>query len=338
MKKRAIILSHITFWILATVVQILPILTWDNLTEIKDSLIEEFFMTILCMLFFYGSYFYITRILIKKRFFLFLLIFFSSLFLFTLLIMKFYPPLLFMFISPVEDINYTRWFFSLISYIFVFGLWGTMFRITINWFIEKQKEKELEKQNIFSELGMLRSQINPHFLFNTLNNINSFIYREPDKTSFGIAKLTDIMRYMLYDANAEKVKLTDEINYIKNYIDLQKLRIKESDYVHFDIIGNTENVMIPPMLLIPFVENAFKHGRKNMEGVGIFIKLFTDGKKINFEVKNFLLNTTQPFEKNGGFGLKNIRRRLELIYGSEHQLTCNEQNDMFIVTLNIDKI
>jgi hypothetical protein len=156
MKNKTLIASHFVFWILAIVVQTLPLFTLDNVNETRDSLIEEIFLAVFCAFVFYICYFYIAHILIKKRIFIFLLIFLSFLFLLTLLIMRFYPPVLFMFISPVEDINYTRWFFSLISYLFVFGLWGTLFRFTINWFIGKQKEKELEKQNVFSELALLR--------------------------------------------------------------------------------------------------------------------------------------------------------------------------------------
>jgi two-component system, LytTR family, sensor kinase len=338
MKTKYIILSHITFWILAVFVQTLPVLSWDNPAEVRDTLIEEIFLTIFCVLVFYCSYFFIARVLIKRKIFLFLLIYLLFIFLFTLLIMRFYPPVLFMFINPMEEINYTFWFFSYISHFFVFGLWGTMFRFTINWFIGKQREKELEKQNIFSELNLLRSQINPHFLFNTLNNINSFIFREPDKTSFGISKLSDIMKYMLYDANADKVKLSDEINYIRNYIDLQKLRIKETDYIRFEVDGDTDGLMIPPMLLIPFVENAFKHGKKNVQGPGIFISLTVTGRTLDFRVKNYLLGSPPTFEKNGGFGLKNIKRRLELIYGYNYMLVCDEQDDMFVVSLNIEKL
>jgi two-component system, LytTR family, sensor kinase len=338
MKKKAIILSHFIFWILAIGVQLLPIFTWDNPDDIRDTLVEEIFLTVFCVFVFYVSYFYIARILIKKRIFLFLLIYLSFIFLFTLLIIRFFPPLLLTLIRPVPDINYTFWFFSYISHLFVFGLWGTLFRFSINWFIGKQKEKELEKQNIYSELNLLRSQINPHFLFNTLNNINSFIFREPEKTSFGIAKLSDIMKYMLYDANADEVPLRDEINYIANYIELQKLRIKEQDYVDFKVSGDIENVMIPPMLLIPFVENAFKHGRKNIEGTGVFITLTLTGRTLDFQVKNYLLGVKPAYEKNGGFGLKNIRRRLELIYGNNYMLICDEVKDTFVVTLNIEKL
>ena len=338
MKRKTIILSHIIFWLLSITVETLPIFTWDNPMDIRDTLIEKSFMTFFCGLVFYVSYFFLAQILLKKRIFLFVLIILSFVFLFTMLIMKFYPPVLLMIVGPVEDINYTRWFFSLISYLFVFCLWGTMFRITISWFIGKQKQKELEKQNVFSELALLRSQINPHFLFNTLNNINSFIFREPDKTSFGIVKLSDIMKYMLFDANADKVKLSDEINYIRNYIELQKLRIKETDYIRFEVDGDTEGLMIPPMLLIPFVENAFKHGRKNVEGPGVFITLTVNEKILDFQVKNYLLDTKPVFEKNGGFGLKNIRRRLDLIYGNDHLLICGEQDHMFVVSLNIEKL
>lgn len=336
MKKKAIILSHITFWILAAVVQVLPVLTINNPVEVRDTLIEEIFLITFCVIVFYVSYLYIAHLLFQKRVFLFLLVYLPFVFIFTRLVFYVYPPLLLSFIQPTEEINYTFWFFSYFAQFFVFGLWGTMFRITISWFIGKQKATELEKQNIYSELNLLRSQINPHFLFNTLNNINSFIFREPEKTSFGIHKLSDIMKYMLYEANADKVRLSDEINYITNYIELQKLRIREKDFVSFSVDGNIENVTIPPMLLIPFVENAFKHGKKNIEGTGVFISLTVDGRNLDFQVKNYLLGAKPAYEKNGGFGLKNIRRRLELIYGNDYLLTCGEVGDMFVVNLNIE--
>lgn len=338
MRKRTIILSHIAFWILAIIVETLPILTWDNPKDVRDTLIEKIFMTFFSGIVFYTCYFFIAQILLRKNIFLFLLIFLPFIYLFTLLAMNIYPPILLKIIGPMENINYSLWFFSLMSYLFVSGLWGTMFRFAFHWFAEKKREKELEKENIYSELAMLRSQINPHFLFNTLNNINSFIFREPDKTSFGIKKLSNIMSYMLYDANADKVKLTDEINYVINFMELQKLRIKEPGYIKFDIKGDPENVMIPPMLLIPFIENAFKHGKKNVEGAGIIIDLIIDNKRLEFNVSNYLLPAEQLYEKNGGFGLKNIKRRLELIYGPDYSLSCNKLKDMFIVKLIIEKI
>jgi LytS/YehU family sensor histidine kinase len=213
-----------------------------------------------------------------------------------------------------------------------------MFRFTIDWFKTKQKQKELEKQNVASELALLRSQINPHFLFNTLNNINSFVEREPDKASYGIVKLSEIMRYMFYQANTDKIPLDYEINYIKSYIDLQKLRVKDSNFVSFAVHGSTSSVTIPPMLLMPFVENAFKHGKKQDVSPGIIINLRIEDRSLEFDVSNYIMPKYEGAETEGGFGMKNILRRLELIYNDKYKLDIKNDNEMFVVLLKITNL
>lgn len=214
-------------------------------------------------------------------------------------------------------------------------LYAIVLRLSVDWFHKYQRQMELEKQNSITELALLRSQINPHFLFNTLNNINSFSANNPEKTSYAIIKLSDIMRYMLYEANGEKVLLDREIDYIKNFIALQKLRYKESDFVKFDIIGETSKLFIPPMIFLPFIENAFKHGSiSSLNAIEILLNVAEN--QIAFRCKNRIkkLNDT---EKNqvGGLGIKNIKRRLELLFPSKHKLKIFEENNVYIVELNI---
>jgi LytS/YehU family sensor histidine kinase len=147
-------------------------------------------------------------------------------------------------------------------------------------------------------------------------------------------KFSSIMRYVLNEANAESVHLEQEIEYIRSYIELQKLRFKQPEFVSLDIEGITD-VIIAPMLLIPFVENAFKHGSRNHQP-GIIIHLYADNHLIRFEVSNYLRKHSQITEKqSGGIGLSNIRRRLELIYPNKHELTIKEEDDQFKVILII---
>jgi sensor histidine kinase YesM len=147
-------------------------------------------------------------------------------------------------------------------------------------------------------------------------------------------KFASIMRYVLSDANAENVHLEQEIEYIRSYIELQKLRVKEPGFVSLEIEGSTDAI-IAPMLLIPFVENAFKHGSRNHQP-GIIIHLYADNHLIRFEVSNYLRKHPQIAEKHsGGIGLSNIRRRLELIYPDRHKLTIKEEEDQFKVILII---
>jgi two-component system, LytTR family, sensor kinase len=338
MKKNIIVLSHVIFWTIVIFVGILPIIAYDDPVKIHRALIEEVILDPICAFIFYVFYLFVApKILSRNKIYLFIVVFFAIVTVYTVIIMSFYPQLLFSFMPPPEKtVSLTRWYASMFTYHFMYALWGTMFRFTIDWFGSKQKQKELEKQNVTSELALLRSQINPHFLFNTLNNINSFVNRDPEVTSSGIIKLSEIMRYMLYDATGEKVLLDKEIGYIKNYIDLQRLRLKDQEFVRFDVEGATEGMTIPPLLLVPFIENAFKHGRKNIDGPGINIMLKVSPDLLIFECRNFILpaDDHKP-DEGGGFGLKNIKRRLDLLYGKNYQLEIKTEDDIFIAKLTI---
>lgn len=338
MKRGLIVFIHFLFWFLTLLVGLLPLFTVTDPMIVRRSLIQEVFIDLFCFGAFYISYFFVTNLLLKRKTFRFVLFFVLFVAVYSFLIISFYHPLIYKLIVIKNTIPFSWWYLSIFSYHFVYALWGTMFRFTIDWFKTKQKQKELEKQNVSSELALLRSQINPHFLFNTLNNINSFVEREPEKASYGIVKLSEIMRYMLYQANTEKIPLDYEINYIKSYIDLQKLRVKDSNFVSFSVHGNTSGISIPPMLLMPFVENAFKHGKKQDVSPGIIINLKLDGTNLEFDVTNYIMPKYEGAETEGGFGLKNILRRLELIYNDTYKLDIKDDNEMFIVTLKISNL
>ncbi len=216
------------------------------------------------------------------------------------------------------------------------ALYAIVLGLSVDWFRKYQKTKELEKANLVTELALLRSQINPHFLFNTLNNINSFTTTDPEKTSFAIIKLSDIMRYMLYDASSDKVLLEKEIDYIENFISLQRLRYKENDFVKFTVEGITAGVIIPPMIFLPFIENAFKHGTVSVKD-SIVIDLSIVKHRILFNCKNRVKKSVGVESENkSGLGIKNIKRRLELLYPGKHELLITEPDDDFIVNLIID--
>lgn len=237
----------------------------------------------------------------------------------------------------VTDIGELKlYYFSSIGHSLLYAFYGIIFRFAIDWFENREKRKELEQQNIRTELALLRSQINPHFLFNTLNNINSFATKNSEKTSYAIIKLSEIMRYMLYEAKEDKVFIEKEIKHIENYLALQKLRYKTQDFVLFDCSCDTANIIVPPMLFIPFIENAFKHGKKGMENK-IIIRLTISNKIIHFECVNKIkeLNDTEKKDA-GGFGIDNIKRRLKLLYPEKHQLEIKSSNNVYSVNLIIN--
>lgn len=212
-------------------------------------------------------------------------------------------------------------------------LYAVVLRLSADWFVKYQQHKELEKQNLKTELALLRSQVNPHFLFNTLNNIHSFSLTEPEKSSFAIIKLSEMMRYMLYEANGEKVRLEKEVQYIQNLIALHKLRYEDDQFVKFEVSGDVHRIEIPPMIFLPFIENAFKHGKQSVENA-IVIKLKIDETKMIFNCRNFIkLKSETEKTQIGGVGLKNIKRRLQLLYPDLHQLTITSNDDIYAVEL-----
>jgi two-component system, LytTR family, sensor kinase len=218
----------------------------------------------------------------------------------------------------------------------VFALYALFISFILAWYLSQKQKAELINQNQASELALLRSQINPHFLFNTLNNIYSLVYKKSDNAPEAVMKLSSIMRYMLYDAVEEKVPLEKEIDYLKSFIELQELRLMNKNFVRFDIHGQVEGWTISPMVLIPFIENAFKHGSKQVKSPGIIIDLTVKDHQIIFNVINFLAKSATEKDEAGGIGVHNINRRLELIYPNKHRLEINKTADQFQINLEID--
>lgn len=218
----------------------------------------------------------------------------------------------------------------------VFGLYALFMSFILGWYIAQKQKAELINQNQASELALLRSQINPHFLFNTLNNIYSLVYKKSDNAPEAVMKLSSIMRYMLYDAIEDKVLLEKEIEYLKSFIELQELRLMNKNFVSFDIHGKLEGRTIAPMILMPFIENAFKHGSKQVKSPGIIVDLTIKEHLIIFKVANYLAKSSTEKDEAGGIGVHNINRRLELIYPDKHRLEIKKTLDMFQIQLEID--
>lgn len=197
-----------------------------------------------------------------------------------------------------------------------------------------QKLKQIETERIREELASLKLQINPHFLFNTLNGIYSLALRKSDKTAESVLKLSSMMRYVLTETTSEIVALENEINYITNYIELQKLRLTNKTTVDFTVNGNSKSKKIPPLLFINFIENAFKYGVSNEKESKIEILIFVKDESISLFVKNEKVNKNNDLETNK-IGLANIKRRLELIYANDYELNIENTVKVFQVKLNI---
>lgn len=197
----------------------------------------------------------------------------------------------------------------------------------------QQTASMLIQQTKEAELAFLRSQISPHFLFNSLNNIYALSYKKSDKTPEAILKLSELIRYMLYEKN-ERVLLTKEWEYVTHYISLQQLRYDYPLPINIISKGDLTGVLIPPHLLIPFIENAFKHGDFSDPAVPMHINIEVQSVNLNLLVNNKIAQQQQK-SKEGGIGLENVQRRLDLLYPHQHSLEINELDGTFEIRLNI---
>lgn len=207
-------------------------------------------------------------------------------------------------------------------------------KIGLEWFKSEKQREDLKLANLNAELKFLKSQINPHFLFNSLNTIYSLAHRRSPETEHALVKLSNILRYMIYQSNEDKVQLSSELRYLQDYIDIQRLRMTRNIPVEFIQEGNPAGLEIAPMLLIPFVENAFKHGVSYREEAFINIRLHIEpGGVLHLVVRNRLFK--QRVAEKGGVGLNNALKRLSLLYNDAHTITVREHGDEYIADLKI---
>ncbi len=215
------------------------------------------------------------------------------------------------------------------------GGMGLLTKGFIRWYAELKWKEELMRKNAEMELALIKSQTSPHFLFNTLNNIDVLITKNAEKASLYLNKLSDIMRFMLYETRNERISLTSELAYIEKYIDLQKIRTANPNFVDFKITGDAGNVLIPPMILLPFIENAFKHADNRKNENVIRIEVVIDKKQLIFECEN-KYSKSELEQEFGGLGNELIKRRLELLYPQNHVLLVSKNADIYNVKLAIN--
>jgi two-component system, LytTR family, sensor kinase len=197
-------------------------------------------------------------------------------------------------------------------------------------------QKELEKEKLNSELAFLKNQISPHFFFNTLNNIYSLISISAEDSQKAVLKLSKLMRYLLYDSEHGNTKLSNEIDFMNNYIDLMKLRVSSKISLNISFPDKYDDINFPPLIFIPFIENAFKHGISFREKSFIDISMTTDSKSIQFRCANSLVKIAEENETGqSGIGLENVTKRLNLLFPDKHELKINKSETEFEVLLQI---
>lgn len=212
---------------------------------------------------------------------------------------------------------------------------GLVLKGFVTWFQESKDKAELLEQNHQIEIALIKSQLDPHFLFNTLNNIDVLILKNPQVASEYLNRLSDIMRFMLFETKTEQIPLQQELIYIEKYIALQKIRTANEHYVNYQVQGNPEQRMIAPMTFIPFIENAFKHNNNKKIKNAIAIDLKISSQSIVFSCTNQYDSQTNTKENHHGLGNELMKKRLELLYPDSHQLEVQDDGNFYQILLTI---
>jgi LytS/YehU family sensor histidine kinase len=215
------------------------------------------------------------------------------------------------------------------------GIIALVIKGFINWFNEIKLNEELREKNYEMEMALVKAQLDPHLLFNTINNIDALILKDAVGASDYLNKLSDIMRFILYETKTERIALSRELEYIGKYIDLQKIRTANERYVLFNVTGNAENKQIAPMVFIPFIENAFKHSHNKKIENAITVNIFIEEKTTRLYCENKCDNNYKIDMKDSGLGNDLIQKRLDLIYAEKYQLQVNKTNNIYSVELII---
>jgi hypothetical protein len=205
------------------------------------------------------------------------------------------------------------------------------------WYVQRKQTLEAEQQRTVAELKLLKAQLHPHFLFNTLNNLYSHTLEFSPKSPEIVLRLSDLLRFMIYESNAQRIALSQEIELLQDYISLEKLRYGERLDLSVSVSGAVENYQIAPLLLLPFLENAFKHGTsRQIDQCWISFNLSLDGPSMLFKLVNSIDPATgEGHSQPGGLGLSNVKKRLELLYRGKYTLETQKLEEVFVVTLTL---
>jgi two-component system, LytTR family, sensor kinase len=297
---------------------------------------------------YFTLYILIDRLLIQKKYTLFLLWLIISMACFGvfLRILNYYTiyPLYYPQGTTAPLFFFPKVFISIFVITSLVGMVGS-FHLIKHWYnhqqasqLLKQTAQQLEKENLESELKLLKSQINPHFLFNTLNNLYVLTLNQSSRAPEMVHKLSELMSYMLYDSNQYEVPLQKELEYIQNYISLEKIRYDSRLDISFNVYESIEGINIAPLIILPFVENSFKHGVSNQISKGwvrIDISVQDDQLVVKVENSKTINDIDKVIKPASGIGLQNVKKRLELIYPNRYQLQLVDEEESYLVVLKL---
>jgi two-component system, LytTR family, sensor kinase len=337
MSKKRITYIHVFIWLFA----IFANLPYANMKQGMSlpMILSNFIGFLYLMIVFYLFYLYIVPYFLNRK----KIIEFFGLSFLVVLIMPFFGYTFLFVVRAFSEGSFHNFYhdYSLRMHmtgyypVLTAAVFGSLFSVIINWFKTMNQKAELDKQKLAVELDLLKSKLNPHFLFNTLNNIDSLIHNNPEEASSALIRLSEIMRYLTYETASDVVDLKRETEYIRNVIELHRMRIKTPDDISFEATGDM-SVMISPALFVPLIENAFKFASFRNCKPCVEIKVASGNGIIEFETSNFFENNNNIKTGQSGFGIANLKKRLELTYPEKHSLIIDPHDRFFHVKLRID--
>lgn len=324
---------HLIFWVLVFFMMLMAGPESTSTMEVLRKLINlAFYMLVVYI----NLGYLVPRFLSQKNFMTYVLLLLAMVAVVTpIKVMLLY--ITYVEVDPREFLIMNQQYIFLLLFLIAGG--STVIKIISDWQRHQRDRKELETQQMQSEIRFLKSQINPHFLFNTLNSLYALTLKKSDSAPEMVIKLSEMMRYMLYECNERRVPLMKEVNYIQNYLDMERLRHAGQPDIDFKVEGQITDQQIAPLIFIPFLENSFKHGLDHQLQDGyVHVIMKVLGQKLLLRIHNSKPNSPpKPAEKqSGGIGLANVRRRLQLLYPNQYNLDIHENEKEHIVELSLD--
>ncbi len=331
-------LFNLVLWLCSFVIVLFAFSQDSNPTKIDYVYTGSFIITILLPVLI-NLYVLIPKFLKREKYILFIITFVINLLLFSQLNILFFEYFIDYIFPDYYFISYHS-NTKLITIFSIFLIGFTLLKLSEDWFyLNREENRSLKNRNqqIQSQLASLRSQINPHFLFNALNVVYALALENKKETTEAIVQLSDILRYVIYDSNTERVSLKNEITLLTNYIEFQKFRHNTSNKIEFTHIIDNENYQIYPMLLLPFVENSFKYGIKgDTENTFVNISINLTANEFKFTIENNYNKASLQNEKeHSGFGIENVMKNLEIVYPNTHVFKIDKTDTRFKVSLKL---
>lgn len=328
---------HLLFWTLYFIFNFFRFATINNdyWYSLKSNLIE---FPLNIVITYFTIYFLIPRYILKKKYIHFFALFTLSLILFYLVRTGLNYILVTKEIWPEAQGNQEPFTLIhvvelIIGAVYVIALVSAI-KLTYDWVNEKRRNDELQRAQLQTELNFLKSQIQPHFFFNTLNNLYALVIKNSPNAPNVVMKLSEIMQYVLYEVKEPRIGLMKSINYLYSYLELEKLRYGDRVKSEISIDGNIEDIEIPPLLFLPFIENCFKHGTGHQGDIKVLIDFVIKDNFLYFTVQNTFSKNKNTAPKHG-IGIKNVKRRLDLLYGNKYSLKTKSKLNIFTVNLKL---